>query len=276
VVENTCDQVFTFRVSGIETEFLGDGDLHDVAFDSMVWSTLFGRYLMDPIDPNQTTYRGISLDDSFCSFSFRVYPTQEMKDRYVTNRPTLYTVGACLIMLFTSLVFVSYDCLVERRQKIVSRSAERSDAIVSSLFPTIVKEKLYKEQEQKMLADAPQSLRQRRRSNRKVKQFMNGAESSVSGTIGDEHDSEEYEQIASLYPETTILFADIAGFTQWSSGRDPQEVFILLETIYFMFDKIAKRRGVFKFSTIGDCYLGEFIRIQIAVDEGNTCNFSSL
>ena len=49
--------------------------------------------------------------------------------------------------------------------------------------------------------------------------------------------------------------ADLAGFTKWSSTREPEEVFELLETIYGEFDKIALRRGVFKVETIGDWYV---------------------
>jgi len=49
-----------------------------------------------------------------------------------------------------------------------------------------------------------------------------------------------------LFPESTIMFADIAGFTAWCSGREPKDVFLLLETIYHSFDTIAKRRRVFK------------------------------
>lgn len=48
---------------------------------------------------------------------------------------------------------------------------------------------------------------------------------------------------------------DIAGFTKWSAARSPVEVFQYLEYIYGEFDEIAKRRGVFKVETIGDCYL---------------------
>jgi class 3 adenylate cyclase len=44
--------------------------------------------------------------------------------------------------------------------------------------------------------------------------------------------------IADLFPETTILFADISGFGV-SSTRRPSQVFILLETIYKAFDEIA-------------------------------------
>jgi Adenylate and Guanylate cyclase catalytic domain len=48
---------------------------------------------------------------------------------------------------------------------------------------------------------------------------------------------------------------DIAGFTEWSSKREPNDVFVLLETIYGSFDAIALRRIVFKIETIGDCYV---------------------
>jgi len=48
---------------------------------------------------------------------------------------------------------------------------------------------------------------------------------------------------------------DLKGFTKWSSARTPVEVFELLETVYGAFDKIAKRRKVFKVETIGDCYV---------------------
>ena len=51
------------------------------------------------------------------------------------------------------------------------------------------------------------------------------------------------------------MFADIAGFTAWSSVREPCQVFTLLETVYRAFDMMAKRRRVFKVETIGDCYV---------------------
>jgi class 3 adenylate cyclase len=61
--------------------------------------------------------------------------------------------------------------------------------------------------------------------------------------------------IADLFPETTILFADIVNFTAWSSVRDPSQVFTLLEVLYNAFDEIARKRGIFKVETIGDCYV---------------------
>jgi class 3 adenylate cyclase len=47
----------------------------------------------------------------------------------------------------------------------------------------------------------------------------------------------------------------VTGFTAWSFVREPPQVFILLETIYGAYDRIARKRGVFKVETIGDCYV---------------------
>jgi class 3 adenylate cyclase len=51
------------------------------------------------------------------------------------------------------------------------------------------------------------------------------------------------------------MFADICGFTAWSSVREPCQVFTLLEQIYNSFDAIAKKKRIFKVETIGDCYV---------------------
>ena len=79
------------------------------------------------------------------------------------------------------------------------------------------------------------------------------------------------------------MFADIVGFTAWSSVREPSQVFKLLETLYSAFDAIAHRRRVFKVETVGDCY-GEFQRLDsvsiccsIVVEIAHTqTHFSSL
>jgi class 3 adenylate cyclase len=53
-------------------------------------------------------------------------------------------------------------------------------------------------------------------------------------------DMEEDMPIADLFPEATVMFADIAGFTAWCSVREPAQVFTLLEKIYGAFDRIAR------------------------------------
>ena len=62
-----------------------------------------------------------------------------------------------------------------------------------------------------------------------------------------------------------MLFADLVGFTAWSSEREPTQVFQLLETLYHAFDTIARKRRVFKVETIGDCYGNDFLLILLAL-----------
>jgi class 3 adenylate cyclase len=61
--------------------------------------------------------------------------------------------------------------------------------------------------------------------------------------------------IADRVAETTILFSDIAGFTQLSDHLDPQEVLDVLDILFSRYDGIAERLGLEKIKTIGDGYM---------------------
>jgi Adenylate and Guanylate cyclase catalytic domain len=180
---------------------------------------------------NQTArYRGAPLDEEYCPFTLHLYASSKMASAYLTNNPIIFSLTAAMIFLFTALVFYLYDATVETRQKRIMQTAEHSSAIVSSLFPSSVREQLYPVEHGTATTDDMPS------SGEDAAKFSGSA-------------------IAQAYPETTVLFADIAGFTAWSSSRQPTQVFQLLETIYAAFDKLAKQHGVFKVETIGDCYV---------------------
>ena len=53
----------------------------------------------------------------------------------------------------------------------------------------------------------------------------------------------------------TILFADIVGFTNWSSNKSPEEVVQMLSELFSRFDKKCLKFDVYKVHTIGDCYV---------------------
>ena len=53
----------------------------------------------------------------------------------------------------------------------------------------------------------------------------------------------------------TILFADIAGFTQYSSNVTAENVVTMLKRLFTEFDKMCLVNKVFKLYTIGDCYV---------------------
>lgn len=57
------------------------------------------------------------------------------------------------------------------------------------------------------------------------------------------------------YRDVTIIFADICGFTNWSSNKKPIEVVGMLSKLFTKFDNLCEHNKVYKVHTIGDCYV---------------------
>jgi class 3 adenylate cyclase len=55
--------------------------------------------------------------------------------------------------------------------------------------------------------------------------------------------------------DVTLLYADIVGFTAWSSNKTPIEVVGMLSMLFTRFDKKCVSHNVYKVHTIGDCYV---------------------
>lgn len=61
--------------------------------------------------------------------------------------------------------------------------------------------------------------------------------------------------IADIFPEATVLFADIAGFTQISARMTPHALVTVLTRIFSAFDRLCASYGVEKIKTIGDAIM---------------------
>ena len=61
--------------------------------------------------------------------------------------------------------------------------------------------------------------------------------------------------IAQNFPNVTVLFTDIVGFTKMSGGMSAKEVVTMLNSMISMFDERAKKEGIEKIKTIGDAYM---------------------
>jgi class 3 adenylate cyclase len=184
-----------------------------------------------------------------CVITTHVYPSAEYKSAFDTNEPVIYLLGVIGIFCLAAVVFFVYDHAVEVRQRQVMLKAEKSNAIVNSFFPTQVRDRLIDRNKGGRGGGEMFSGEVLARKNSILMSSLirNGDRANLNlGTS---------KPIADLYPHTTIMFGDIANFTAWSSVREPTHVFTLLEAVYSTFDKIAKKRRVFKVETIGDCYV---------------------
>ncbi len=61
--------------------------------------------------------------------------------------------------------------------------------------------------------------------------------------------------IADSFPDVSVLFADIVGFTSLTSRMQASEVITMLSDLYSHFDDLVTDRCLEKIKTIGDCYL---------------------
>jgi class 3 adenylate cyclase len=247
VLENNVNQSFTYQLDGPDVTYLGEGDLHDEAFDHMQVSADVSKFLSTYASPETEGFTAVPLTGEGVQYSLRVYPSQDMKDDFVTNEPVIFALIVAMVFVFTSVVFFVYNVLVERRQKVVMDRAVKSAAVVSSLFPENVKEQLINYE------GVEEAKQDQRFSSWRVSERKRDQNSSAVAIMSETRP--KGKPIADRFENTTIMFADIAGFTSWSSAREPEHVFELLETLYGAFDALALARDVFKVETIGDCYL---------------------
>jgi hypothetical protein len=266
-------EVMSFDISDEDVTFIGAGDRHDNDYnkyeectdvESDESSRNYVAVLMPPItDAGSRTF----------SYGLCVYPTKSFEDAYLTRLPAVYTTVAAFVFVFVLIMFFIYDKLVERRQELTAGQAQRFGRVVHSLFPPAFRGRILTKEETRPSTpeqrDRPSmkgkwsSFKRRLSNDGTTSRVVEPAKTRLRTFLSDNEkrdfaEMEEYkydEPIADLFPETTIMFADISGFTAWSSEREPSQVFYLLETLYRAFDQLASRLGVFKVETIGDCYV---------------------
>lgn len=264
VIRNTCGQTLPFEIVDGSLQSLGD-DVLLALDDSIVVSSTFADY---------TTLMRVSVgleygdvddtDSGICQYKFEVYPTEALQNEFMSHRPGLYATFAATMSGIAIALFTFYDCFVRRRQKRLLKVAKKSTALIASLFPKMVRNQIIEDTEKRTTSAtcAPPSevaTKVTRRGSmfssmtsldygapkpaRRGSMFSSMASLNYDrGNASFAHPpSEESRPIATLFEHTTVMFLDLKGFTAWSSEREPNDVFLLLETIYQSFDEAAQR-----------------------------------
>ena len=179
-----------------------------------------------------------------------------------------------IVSLLTSLYLFSFvPMLLDGTDKLYLEAAA-SRSIIESLYPPSIRERLMRrnskdsttsmmeevivEENENQDDDVGAELTKRPNRSifrsdsiaiRRIQDFIQQKQERMSSVRA------KVKPIAESYPHTSIMFADISNFTFWSSNHSPNQVFTLLESLFFEFDKVATEMEVFKLSTVGDCYI---------------------
>ena len=203
VMENTCEEVFTLEIQGQNVTVVDESDQHDAKYDNMGFTETFAEFA----NPPQQIIEDVAGLGEICIYSISAYPTSKMEEAYRTKKPIWYAVVVLCVFLSTSLYFLFFDSLVKKRQNKVMATAIKQNAIVSSLFPKNIQAKMMAE------VEANHTL-------------STVGKAGLRNFLRDDDDDKERERledkskpIADLFPDTTIMFADIAGYVTTTTFR---------------------------------------------------------
>jgi len=127
VLSNTCEGAFTYHIPGDSAIYVGKGNLANPKYEDMAVTVELDEDKF-VIEPNTIK---LTLNQDLCTYSLRIYPTEESEDIYRTWLPIVTTLTVAAVFAMTAAVFYCYDAMVEKRQKVVLDTAQRSTAIVS-------------------------------------------------------------------------------------------------------------------------------------------------
>jgi hypothetical protein len=198
-VDDTCGSGFSYLVNGPNATYLGPEYVPEQKYEYLSQSAefaAFSRYTEDTVVNDEIQY---------CSYMISIHATTSYAEGFQTQKPLYLTVVVLLVFLFTALVFVLYDVMVQRRQKKVMKTAEKTTAIVSSLFPKNVRNRILAA----AMEDEPISRLSKSGKDKLKNYFAGGIENKDEVGTGGANPFDK--PIADFFPETTIMFADLVG-----------------------------------------------------------------
>lgn len=126
------------------------------------------------------------------------------------------------------------------------------DYLTKPFDPVLLNARIGASLEKKRLRDTEQNLlRQVREAQAKSEALLLNI---LPRTIADRLKAGE-STIVDTLPEVTVLFADLAGFTELSARITGTEMVRLLDELFTIFDLLAQEQGLEKIKTIGDAYM---------------------
>lgn len=282
VLESTCSHhspavseqqptsiTFTYQVDEDQATFLGYKDLHTPYYSFTEKTANLQRdlwYNLSTPDGIMTYAAHEGLD---CHMELQVFMSATFRSLHKTSIPPIMTGIIVVTLVLVFVLMLNYGGRVEYRLHTSVEQLAKTQHLINSLFPKDVQRQMFLALEHEL---ANKTMNKKKKVGdadplHKIHAAIRNAAVAESQALPN----------AASYACATVMFADIAGFTKWSSGREPANVFLLLETIFDRIDKLAKRLGIFKVETIGDCYMAVCGLPKVRDDHASAmCRFAFL
>lgn len=141
----------------------------------------------------------LAIAISFTVITYRLVEEGQADNINLSPEQTAGLVGG--LLAFVGILFMVYDRFVHQRSEMILANAARANAVVTNLFPGQFRDQIMDENNEDIKANKISVFG----TKSKMKDFLaNGGE-----------DTQSKQPLADLYLDTTILFADISGFTAW-------------------------------------------------------------
>lgn len=225
VLSNAFNQSVTYQINGDFAKLVGEGAVLDEDYESE--GQQFSLNGLDSSKLNDEEMSGVvMLNSAFNVYNIVIYPSRE-SHTYYSAYPAVYTCIAVAMFAIMLALMLLFHLAVERRHMVVLKTAVNSTAIVSSLFPERVHDRLLETalqcrtaSESQPASRAPQSLDEdddisdspharlkvKEPSMKRIKNKMR--DTTTESNAGCELPSEDTKPIADFFPNCTVMVSD--------------------------------------------------------------------
>jgi len=155
------------------------------------------------------------------------------------------------------VIVVSGADQIEKTIACIELGAE--DYLPKPFDPVLLKARIFSSLEKKRLQDLETQQRQQLEAEKQRLEVAQMKTEQLLLNILPRSIAERLKRgeknIAGHYPESTVLFSDIVGFTKMSAEISAADLVNLLNDLFTRFDKRAESLGLEKIKTIGDAYM---------------------
>lgn len=153
------------------------------------------------------------------------------------------------LLIITITLFLLSNILSTLKKREKQMALETSLAVEKAHRFEIELLERYKAELERTVEERTRDLKREKEKSEQL--LLNILPAEVAKELG-EHPG---RTIAQHFPNVTVLFTDIVGFTKISGDMSAEEVVSMLNKMVTFFDERTKREGIEKIKTIGDAYM---------------------